>query len=275
MATCLRCGYDLRATPLDSPCPECGLAAHRSIIEHEHPKDSEPRWVQTIAVASVMLLASYLVAALVATLYIAGTLDDPFRVNYSVLSLWVLFAAGILHLIANTLLAAEERYRAFSWPIFLRSCVLYMFLPLVPLVGVMLQILFKTTGYFPWNSNPYLISSTICRVVLVCPIVTFLRLKGLAFRLSRPRLAEHIGIVAVGDAVSLVYVGLCQLLRWDSYSHILLGYVAGFFFALLPLALVMLFSLWSLFVLFEVSGNFVESARQARINWITDDAARR
>ena len=58
---CLRCGYDLSVTPTDSPCPECGLAAHRSVIDHIDPADCRPGWVRWIAVGSLLLLASYLV----------------------------------------------------------------------------------------------------------------------------------------------------------------------------------------------------------------------
>src|SRR5437763_414140 len=60
---CLRCGYDLSMTPMNSPCPECGLAAERSLVAHVHPDDCPPRWVWSIAIATLMLLLAYVVFA--------------------------------------------------------------------------------------------------------------------------------------------------------------------------------------------------------------------
>ena len=58
---CDRCGYDLRATPADGVCPECGMAVEDSIELAKLPvrprwRDSDPRWRRRM-VAGAWLLA--------------------------------------------------------------------------------------------------------------------------------------------------------------------------------------------------------------------------
>jgi hypothetical protein len=112
MPVCLRCGYDLRATPSDAACPECGLAAHRSVIEHSHPDDCPPGWVAMIAAASVMLLVSYVGFGLLLAWMLAGDASIVFGFDWEIHRklrqpeiFCGLAALLILHAVANNLLA--------------------------------------------------------------------------------------------------------------------------------------------------------------------------
>src|SRR5690242_6491492 len=140
---CLRCGYDLRATPADSPCPECGLAAHRSVGPRVHPDDCPPRWVRSIAIATLLLLVSYLAFLLsLAFLIIVGPFY-PDLINPAVLYI-VMAAIAALHLRANILLSRDDpRRRPFSWA----STLLRWSLRIVPLCPVAaLAVIFFANG---------------------------------------------------------------------------------------------------------------------------------
>src|SRR3954469_13127936 len=58
--TCVRCGYDLRGRGLEEPCPECGLAGHRSVVRAGRELwDCPPGWVVRVAVGTVVVLVGY------------------------------------------------------------------------------------------------------------------------------------------------------------------------------------------------------------------------
>ncbi len=105
----------------------------------------------------------------------------------------------------------------------------------------------------------------------LCPAITFFRLRWLALRLSRPRLAEHVTIVAVGCTASFVLVMVCAFAGWDEIRR---ADIYFFLLMVLPWALVALFNLWAVLLLFVVSQRFLRSAREARARWRAADAAR-
>jgi hypothetical protein len=278
---CLRCGYDLSMTPIDSRCPECGLAAERSVIEHVHPDDCPPRWVWMIANATLMLLVAYLavaaffalnVAKLEWALFLTGRYF--FSVTSVVMALPAAFAflllAVIVHAAANILLSREDRRRSFSWWSFLHRWSLRI-LPLPPLAGAALALLEVCSPSRTPGSplDGWLVP--LCLPLLVCPALTFFRLRWLAIRLGRRRLAEHISIVASGAVVSLLFLLLSS---WIAADHFRRADAFFFVFGVLPFGLVALFNLWALLLLFVVTRQFFRSAREATARWRAADAAR-
>jgi hypothetical protein len=278
---CLRCGYDLAMTPMNSPCPECGLAAERSVIEHVHPDDCPPRWVWMIAIATLALLIAYLAVAAFFALT-AATLEGAlflrgwyfFSVTSVVKALPAAFSflllAVIVHAAANILLSREDRQRPFSWPSFLHRWSLRI-LPLPPLAGAALGLL-EVCSPSRTPGNP--LDGWVVPLwlpLLVCPALTFFRLRQLAIRLGRRRLAEHISIVATGAVVSLLFLLLSS---WIAADHFRRADTFFFVFGVLPFGLVALFNLWALLLLFVVARKFFRSAREATARWRAADAAR-
>jgi hypothetical protein len=274
MPVCLRCGYDLRATPSDAACPECGLAAHRSVIEHSHPDDCRPRWVGMIAAASVMLLVSYVgVGFFLIVILTASPLQEVFL---NVL-FYILLALAISHAVGNFLIARDDR-RGASKGIWRVNRWLLRILPLFPIAGLgmfmygsrlALQFIFAQTP--PWIDEAIDLSYWLILSVALCPAVTFFRLRWLALRLSRPKLAEHVTIVAVGCTASLALLIVCVLFEWGDVRH---ADISFFLLMVLPAALVALFDLWATLLLFVVSRRFLQSAREARARWNLADASR-
>ncbi|MGD0464397.1 MAG: hypothetical protein ABSB74_18085 [Tepidisphaeraceae bacterium] len=273
MSVCLRCGYDLRATPADAPCPECGLAAHRSVIEHSHPDDCPPRWVAMIAAASVLLLISYAGFAL----FLVVGLSGPMRGLWGDVLFYGLQVLAVLHAAANFLLARDDR-RGASKGIWRVHRWLLWIVPLLPIAGLavillyslqfMLRFLFPRTLW--WVGGMEDLSLGLVLAAVLCPAITFFRLRWLALRLSRPRLAEHVTIVAVGCSASFVLLIVCAFAGWDEIRR---ADIYFFLMLVLPVALVALFNLWAMLLLFVVSQRFLQSAREARARWRAADAS--
>jgi hypothetical protein len=283
MSLCLRCGYDLRATQPESPCPECGLAAHRSVIEHEHPDDCPPRWVRSIAIGATLLLASYLGFGLLlfAFTFLSNTSFGPgiywmTEPKIDIQSfppgiLYAIFGLSLLHQSANLILARDEKLRRtrrisrkLRWGLWVSS--------FIPSVGLALA------GYWlffpPLNRSLADIASSIVNwfllPLLLCPALTFFLLRRLALRLSRPHLAEHVGIVAVGCAISLALLAFSATFTWGDLRH---GDAYFFFLWVMPCVFVWLFDLWATLLLFVVVDRFWKSARESRARWQKADAS--
>jgi hypothetical protein len=265
---CLRCGYDLAMTPINSPCPECGLAAERSLAQHEHPDDCPPRWVWMIALATLLLVASYLVAISFfgAAMMLMDHNGEP------PLALFALVAVALAaHAVANVLLSIDDRRRPFSWWNFLHRWSLRM-VPLPPVAAAVMTVVFlvtatKAPGFPVWVNW----IGPLALPLLMCPTLTFFRLRRLAIRLGRRRLAEHITIVAAGASASLIFLVLGN---WLAEEHVRRADAFFYVFGVLPFVLVPLFNLWALLVLGVVTQRFFRSAREATARWRAADAAR-
>src|SRR5439155_3044821 len=114
-------------------------------------------------------------------------------------------------------------------------------------------------------------STALSLPLLACPTLTFIRLRQLALRLGRPRLAEHIGIVAMGAGASLLMmvVGISFVA-----GHVRRADAVFYGFLVMPVALAALFNLWALLMLFVITPTFFRSAREAAARWRAADAAR-
>src|SRR5688572_11129554 len=69
---CYGCGYDLRATPRDGKCPECGASVAESrrlaaIPRRPAWRDSDPRWRWRVLAGAWVLVLLPVVHALVAS----------------------------------------------------------------------------------------------------------------------------------------------------------------------------------------------------------------
>ncbi len=282
MPVCLRCGYDLRATPVEAPCPECGLAAHRSVIEHSHPDDCPPGWVGMIAAASVMLLISYVGFGLfLVTILLSGRsyqimllgVDWLFvQAPWLIQVYWGLVALAFLHAAANFLLSRDDRRHANRGISRLHGWALRV-LPVFPILGLAAMYylwLHTANNWWLYQRQLQSLSNWLLAVLVLCTPITFFRLRWLALRLSRPRLAEHVTIVAVGCAGSLGLMIACSVLAWGDIRHA----DASFWLLLvLPVTLVALFNLWAMLLLFVVSQRFLQSARESRARWQAADAS--
>jgi hypothetical protein len=282
MSVCLRCGYDLRATPPESPCPECGLAAHRSVFEHVHPDDCPPGWVRSIAVGATLLLISYLGfgALLAACTFFSDVLHNAgilwlMERHLSIWDMppWIVFGLlglSILHGVANVLLSRDEKSRK-TQRMLLEHRLLLWAASTIPIVGLGLGgywSCFPPRYFANYNAAAWLVNWLILPLLL-CPVLTFFRLRRLAQRLSRPRLAEHLTIVAVGCAASLVVLGLSST-TWSDLQH---GDAFFFAFMAMPWVFVWLFDLWATALLFVVVNRFWRSAKESRARWRAADAS--
>jgi hypothetical protein len=175
----------------------------------------------------------------------------------------------LLHWIANIYLSVDEHKHPTRLFPFLRDLALFAVLPVLPLFGVLMQaaqiggsfLKFVRPHYQPTPYVPLALFATI----LFCPVVTFSRLRFAALRISRPGLARHIRIAAFGMAISLAFFGAAQAIAGSSEYRVIQNIWLALVFALIPRAMLMFFSLSSLYVLFELSGLLMRFGRDGAV----------
>jgi hypothetical protein len=108
-------------------------------------------------------------------------------------------------------------------------------------------------------------ASVLALLLVLLPALTFLRLRTLAVRLGRRRLANQLGLVSIGYGVAIGAL-LVAATQWE-YKTLS---TAPFRFDLtvgIPWAIVGLFALWAIGLLVVTSVSFFRSSAQARTNW--------
>jgi hypothetical protein len=221
-----------------------------------------------------MLLVSYCAAGLtliLITLAMDGIWSEEIRRNGAEIRLAVMLAVLVKHSIAVFLITRDDRGRAvprirrvLRWVLRLAT--------ISPILGVGWGLATFLLPPLTWRSLGFAIDPWwFLDPLLICPALTFFRLRELALRLSRPRLAEHVTIVATGSAVSLLYVVVATIVTMHSSSSNNVPYL--FATIVMPWVFVWLFDLWALLLLFVVVRKFGESAKEAGKRWILADAS--
>lgn len=200
--------------------------------------------------------------------FFAVVFFDPDLAESSLVVIIGLLTAAVVHLVANVMLSRDDRRREFRWRGFLHRWMLRI-APLFPVVALVLVLLLQTNVFNPGQLDQWI--SLLMLPTLLCPALSFFRLRRLALRLSRRRLAEHITIVAVGALVSLLFAAICVWFLVQDVRH---PDARFYIVTVMPVSLIVLFNLWALLLLFVIVPRFFRSARMAQENWRRADAAR-
>jgi hypothetical protein len=174
----------------------------------------------------------------------------------------------MIQFVGNVLLSREDPRRPFKWSSFLLRWALRILssIALIGAVGVGLLILGRS-----WPPVALQICLTLSfAAIFLCPIFTFLRLRSIALQLSRPRLAEHLLIVGIGNVVlPLILLAIMIIADQENAPRNLQWLIGGAMTILIGF-----FALWSVLLLYLTTVRFFDSARKARANWDAADAAR-
>jgi hypothetical protein len=286
---CYRCGYDLRGIPTEQACPECGLLAERSCRVTDELHNTRPRWLRTISLGTNLIL---LAIAILGTWPIViesfrreiyGLLSllhlDP-RLDENLLLLIGWDVAAILQLIGAFLLTTPERYEPAdrSDRTLRRLLRLASDVPLLVMVvqHVILELIVWRGAYW-WVQHSELAIAVGFVLCAPLPLLLFLHLRGLARRARSAHLAEHCAIVGSGASATLLVLPMVVAVEihgdtlfgtyWTSRSMLLLV-IEGLIFST-----VLLFLLWSVYLLIRFAITFAGAARQLRQHWKQADRA--
>jgi hypothetical protein len=193
----------------------------------------------------------------------------------------LLAAAAVAHGIANLLLSRDDRAREHGLRQSLQIWAQRL-LPLAPLVvvGGLVELLYRVLQTAPFyrfrptvqTQHTLVVGLEMLAVAFVLnQTLTFFRLRWLAERLGCARLAEHAGIVAVGLGSSLLLLASVALPAMAMIHEASIWFVL---LVVLPWALVVLFTVWSVILLMWICPLFFQSARHARQKWSAADLAR-
>jgi hypothetical protein len=286
---CYRCGYDLRGIANERPCPECGLLAERSRRETDELHNSRPKWLRSIARGIELILIAILIGGIWVPLFqllmspwldrIASGWTGP-RVFIAVSGfVAAIFMLGVILLTRREGYApADAADRRLRW-----SLRLVATLPLVTiaLLAIGLEVLISHLNVFQSQPTPpefYVAFFLGTFGLSPLPILLFLYLRGLAKRARSAHLAEHCAIVGIGASATIVYVGAWFIIQ-DRMSDSRLGdywferSTIVFILILAVSVAVLLFALWSLYLLIRFAIAFHLAARQLRRKWSRDDLA--
>ena len=179
--------------------------------------------------------------------------------NFDPSTVWGLLVIGLIYWVANILLSVERDRRPTRLLRFLRDCTWFLILPLIPLLGLIIQIArFSDVTLHDMFPDKTLDITSLS--MLVCPLVTLFQLRKLALQIGQFRLAGQIRIVAIGDVLSL---SATETMRWTRAAF-RVNDLSGALVFLLPRVALMFFAIGSLYVLFEMAGHFFNLARPQR-----------
>ena len=272
---CYRCGYDLRATPDDRPCPECGLLAARSRRESDELRHSRPKWVWSLAGGAVLIIVSIVLA--IGATFAPGVLEDQMNSHPTLaMRLWVgSFAAIVGIFFAGVwLLSRPEGYPPADQAD-RRGRMRLRIAALAPVTAAALAMayvqeslgpygVFHDTAFGKWLLAAGVLAGTVGAAPL--PILLFLHLRGLAKRARTAQLAEDCLIVGIGVAVLLlavpIIVGL-QMLGIKFFDD--LPYMVSLLLQATLLATAILLILWSSALFLRFTWRFIAAARAIRL----------
>jgi hypothetical protein len=187
---CARCGYNLRGLSSNQPCPECGLATHRTMSAGGQMTDAAPRWVATIAAGATLLFAAYS-----SPLLALGLIKTGIYQRYDFAGPVVLCVILLVHANGAWLItAAEPGPPAPRRPWRRAATVALRLFATVPVAAVVWFIYTTRKGGFVGDAKLLMTLS----VLLACPALTMTQLQYLTRRLGRPRVAEHAFLAGFG-----------------------------------------------------------------------------
>jgi hypothetical protein len=248
---CYRCGYDLRGLPGDGNCPECGLAVERSAAPASELWHAPPAWLAKLSWGARLVLLAPILGYVYGTRFARYVTSPRVEVHYlAPVAFALMFAAGVWLITAPQPHVFQARRWAWRWALRAAS--------LSPLVMVVCYYLATSGRWANHSANPHLAGFV---GLVPFPALLFFHLRRLARRVLNPSLAEHCAIVGVGGSVSLA-AGLSGLLGRVPFAVVVAASVG-----------IMLFFLWTLFLMVRFTIAFGKAWRASRDAWDAADAS--
>jgi hypothetical protein len=244
------------------------LGIARSLALGKELRDSRPGWIASLAWSVRLLMVAQLLPMLLVLLDAMGEHIRSFASwqTTAYITCGVFLAATALHVVGCYLLTRPENRYAVRQPlagraILLRLCCLG---PLIA-AGIVTML---TSHYDQAMARPAeVLAGVLASGFIPCPLLQFLILRKLAFRVLDEGLAEHSAIVARGYSISLILLFLLPFLA-D-----LIRPTVGFYTVLAILTSLCLFWFWSVVLFAFAAHAFHQAARSARTAWRSADAA--
>jgi hypothetical protein len=235
------------------------MATDQTVVEPVDSRSWLARWRRIITMSIVTILVSYLAAGFWAATLLADfprfRLPDSFMFNSA---LQGLLAVALVHWAGNMFLSIEKDCRPIRWLRLLPHAIWFIFVPLLPVLAALTE-LGRGMDITTREMIPSAVPDVGLLAIVLCPLVTFFRLRKLAMQVGEVRLARQATVVAIGDVLSLLLMVGMQAWRFFNVQSFL-----GAVVFLLPQAVLMFFALASLYVLFEMAGHFFNLARPQR-----------
>ena len=262
---CLRCGYDLRGMADDGTCPECGLGVGRSVQGQRELHRGRPGWVGRLRIGAWLLLLVQievlaLVLALAFDVQATGSPETIFAVSLVVPGQLLLTHAVALVLLTGRENRFERRLPGNRGRVLVRLSVANDVW-----IGLCIAKLATSTGWTPQQLWEYGLAAGMGAFAVVWAL-TFAHLRRLARRVLDRSLAEHCLIVGIG--LPLAVAGPFAL-AWLG-TGITEGPV-GFATVLGVAVALLLFVIWSVYLLAWFAVAFGRAAKTARATWAAAD----
>jgi hypothetical protein len=280
---CYRCGYNLHTIADDQPCPECGLLAARSRRASDELHETRPKWLASISWGVNLVLLSFPIAAIWPFLtdwFFNDVIANRMRRSYSYF-FWYwstemagLTLAAILVFSGVFLLTRPEGYEPSDRADRPRRIALRISaaVPLLAIAFFSYAVYRSTLTGAPVNTKILWAALTLLTLGAIPVIMLgFLHLRAIAKRARSAQLAEHCVIVGIGTSALCLFIlvfAICgQYFDLGPAANSPLGLIAP----LILVVSVMLFGLWSLYLLIRFAISFRRAAKQIRQTWSAAD----